>query len=376
MSFTGSLPFAQSTTAADFELSSSQYLSIADASQTGLDLSTDFTFEAWIRLEQLPSTAGATFTILAKDDVGVSRSYFFGIESALNKLKCNFFSDNTTRTDFVMDEAFDAGDLGVWIHVAAVADISASSIIFYKNGVLMAGTTVIASSTTIQNGTAPFTVGGRLSSSSPEAFFDGQLDEVRVWNDIRTGTEIANNYQIELVGNEANLVAYYAFEAIPSPSVSPSSSASLSVSPSSSTSLSVSPSSSVSPSVSPSSSESASASETPSPSVSPSVSPSISPSISASISPSASVSPSSSVSASVSPSSSVSASISPSASVSPSASTSPSLSPSASASPSPTEYVEKYSLRGTSYGNKYTTRNTAYNNKYSARGTTYTEKYE
>lgn len=37
----------------------------------------------------------------------------------------------------------------------------------------------------------------------------GEIDEVRVWNDKRTASEIADNMFLELTGNEANLVAYY-----------------------------------------------------------------------------------------------------------------------------------------------------------------------
>ena len=42
-----------------------------------------------------------------------------------------------------------------------------------------------------------------------QALFDGLIDEVRIWNDKRTSTEISNNYQTQLNGNEAGLVAYW-----------------------------------------------------------------------------------------------------------------------------------------------------------------------
>ena len=41
--------------------------------------------------------------------------------------------------------------------------------------------------------------------------FDGLIDEVRVWNDIRSGAEISANYQQQLTGSEANLVGYWRF---------------------------------------------------------------------------------------------------------------------------------------------------------------------
>ena len=40
-------------------------------------------------------------------------------------------------------------------------------------------------------------------------YFDGIVDEVRIWNVARTQTQIQDNVNKTLVGNEANLVAYY-----------------------------------------------------------------------------------------------------------------------------------------------------------------------
>ncbi len=67
---------------------------------------------------------------------------------------------------------------------------------------------------TIQNTATPFTLGAFLNSGAPSLTLDSLLDEVRVWNTVRTATQIANNYNIELVGNETGLVAYYPFEAL------------------------------------------------------------------------------------------------------------------------------------------------------------------
>ena len=42
--------------------------------------------------------------------------------------------------------------------------------------------------------------------------FDGMMDEVRIWNDVRTAIEISQSYKSVLTGSEANLVAYYKFD--------------------------------------------------------------------------------------------------------------------------------------------------------------------
>ncbi len=52
---------------------------------------------------------------------------------------------------------------------------------------------------------------GSYGTPSTSYNMAGQMDEVRLWNDVRTVTEINDNKDIELTGNEANLVIYYDF---------------------------------------------------------------------------------------------------------------------------------------------------------------------
>ena len=44
-----------------------------------------------------------------------------------------------------------------------------------------------------------------------DEYFNGEIYDVRIWNDVRTDTEIANNYNVPLTGNESNLALYYNF---------------------------------------------------------------------------------------------------------------------------------------------------------------------
>lgn len=189
----------------DLERSSSQYASIADGDQTGLDLSTDFTFELWIKVEQLPSTAGGTFGLISKDDVA-SRAYGFYFSSD-DKLHVEFFSAASAYTQGVTDSAFlVGGDVGSWVHVATSMDISGPTAVFYKNASSVASSMPNTAATSIRNSTSIFTIGALASVSN---FFDGLIDEARVWNDIRTGGEITSNYLKELAGTEAGSVGYW-----------------------------------------------------------------------------------------------------------------------------------------------------------------------
>ena len=197
----------------DLEASSSQYAYITDANQTGLGITEDFTIEAWLKFETLPSVAGKKMTIAGKWANGV-RQYIMQVTSA-NKLEITC-SDNGSDSSghwvrFTSDSAI-ISETGVWYHIAGTFDISAETATMYVNGSSKANTKSAGSSigATLTNQNNPFRIGSSVDGSSGE-YLDGLIDEVRVWNDIRTSIEIADNYQKELVGNEAGLVGYWKF---------------------------------------------------------------------------------------------------------------------------------------------------------------------
>lgn len=191
----------------DLESGSSQYASIVDGSQTGLDLANDFSIEAWIRLE----STGAAKIIAAKYDLS-DRAYSFFV-TATNNLQIEVSDDGSNSAGhflrFTTDSAIDNEFL--WNHVAVTFDISAETSVFYLNSSVMSNS--ITSGTGIgaglKNSAAPFSLGVWDISGTAARFFDGKIDDVRVWNDIRSGAEIAANYKTELVGNEAGLVGYW-----------------------------------------------------------------------------------------------------------------------------------------------------------------------
>lgn len=202
----------------DLELSSSQFAKIADGSQTGLDLSTDFSAEAWIKLEQLPSTAGTQFAIVTKYESGANnRSWQFLID-ATDYLRVQWSSDGTSgsgsNSNFYATTAFTSADVGKWIHVAVAADISVPSATFYINGIAQTTTTTFANATTIYNGGASVVIGAReatLSTLTYDNYFDGKIKNVRVWSDIRTATEVYQNMYFETPASTTNLVANWLF---------------------------------------------------------------------------------------------------------------------------------------------------------------------
>jgi LruC domain-containing protein len=49
----------------------------------------------------------------------------------------------------------------------------------------------------------------KLGNGVVAGFFDGSLDELRIWSTVRSATEISDNRFLSLIGNEAGLAAYY-----------------------------------------------------------------------------------------------------------------------------------------------------------------------
>lgn len=190
----------------DLERDSTQYASIADASQTGLDLSGDFTIEVWVKLESV----GVTQNIASKGDNGTDRGYLFRINAG-GQLAAIVSGDGTGATRDIGETnsaVIIAGDVGNWVHLALTWDASAETFAFYRNGSEQASTMSAQNSGgSLFNNAQPFQVGAQSGADT----LDGLIDEVRVWSDIRTPQELKNNIFTTLVGNEANLVGYWEF---------------------------------------------------------------------------------------------------------------------------------------------------------------------
>ena len=91
-----------------------------------------------------------------------------------------------------------------WHHIACV--YNGSVIKVYIDGEDEASTNASGSISTFSSS---FYIGAYSGGGGSIGPFNGQIDEVRIWNDARTVTEIRENMHKELAGNESGLVAYY-----------------------------------------------------------------------------------------------------------------------------------------------------------------------
>ena len=146
------------------------WVTVADA--TPLDLTTGMTLEAWVR----PTVVSRWRTVLIKEQAG-NLTYALYANTDANRPSANFFAG--VERDVLGTAQLAAN---TWTHLATTYD--GTNLRIYVNGVLV-GTR--AAPGPISTSSQPLRIGG--NSIWPE-FFQGQIDEVRVYDRARTAAEI------------------------------------------------------------------------------------------------------------------------------------------------------------------------------------------
>jgi hypothetical protein len=179
----------------DAESSSSQYAN--DTTVSGISFTDDFTIEGWIKLE---SYAGY---IYIASRYNATSGWYMAV-NASGQLDVLGF--NASSANFRGGRSYQSIPLGRWVHIAASIDMSGTSYALYIDG----------ASVPTENrsgGTNPSALiqAGNLEIGSANAggFFDGKIADVRIWSAVRTATQIRDNMNQQLVGNESNLVGYW-----------------------------------------------------------------------------------------------------------------------------------------------------------------------
>lgn len=95
-----------------------------------------------------------------------------------------------------------------WHHVACVVDRANNNIKLYVDGVVEANITNAAFGTANITTTTPLFIGKERTSIE---FLESNIDEVRIWNIVRTAEQINGSKNCELIGTESGLVTYYKF---------------------------------------------------------------------------------------------------------------------------------------------------------------------
>lgn len=153
-----------------------------------LNFTNAVTLEAWIK--------GNAFNNYV--DI-VSKGVTFGGTQAYSLAVTNsgvlFFEINSSAVRHSVTFSI-ASYVGQLVHVAGVYDRSKMAI--YVNGEEKASTSVSNLDIAV--------VSASVKISAPSRYFNGVIDDVRIWNTARTQTQIQDNMNKELVGNETGLV--------------------------------------------------------------------------------------------------------------------------------------------------------------------------
>jgi gliding motility-associated-like protein len=174
----------------DFD-GSNDYITTPD--NNALDLTTNYTLEAWVKADGFTWLGG----IISKYHSNSADGYV---------LRSNQTSPYTGLSFDGAETANGVLQQGVWHHIAAVKQGNVRKL--YVDGVEIAlggG----AHTTTANND--PLIIGKDFTTESSGRFWNGKIDEVRIWNVAKTQAQIQAAKDAELVGNESGLVLYYNF---------------------------------------------------------------------------------------------------------------------------------------------------------------------
>jgi hypothetical protein len=156
--------------------------------KTGYDLSTG-TIEAMVRPDATPSGC-----ILGVRGAGGTRYSFHITATSIGLWNGAYF--------FPLTYTFSTG---TWYHLAFVCDGVNTK--FYVNGSYIGQSDYAFNSTSGQT----LVIGGVKESGAAQEFFQGAIDEVRIWNTIRTPQQINENMNISLSGIQTGLVGLFTF---------------------------------------------------------------------------------------------------------------------------------------------------------------------
>ncbi|OYW76021.1 MAG: hypothetical protein B7Z37_10785 [Verrucomicrobia bacterium 12-59-8] len=148
------------------------------------------------------------------ENSNVDCNYFFGIDATTNKLCADFeaqagISGITAGQNYpIIGGTVIQND--TWYHAAVTYDTSTYTWNIYLNGVLDATFTNATGAVPRNDSIQHFGIGTAMNSTGVAAgYFQGIIDEVRVWNVARTGTQIAANKTSEITTATTGLLARY-----------------------------------------------------------------------------------------------------------------------------------------------------------------------
>lgn len=168
------------------------YISLPNLGFSG---NVDISVEAWIYVTNLSSSC----CIFSFSTEGTTRAGFgFSVNGTPNAGLIQLFNwaDDCNSAVGVIQ-------VNTWYHVACTYEATTRIRKVYVNGSIVAQSTAGAN---LNLTNASYSIGKRVSNTD---YFRGYIQDVRIWNVVRTQSEISQNAFIPLTGTETGLVAWY-----------------------------------------------------------------------------------------------------------------------------------------------------------------------
>jgi len=196
----------------------STWINIGDQSELDFGSSADLTVEATFKTLD----TGASKVIVSKKSAltGTADGYTIYLNSS-DELVCRVSDGGATVADTDTTTNFVDGE---WHYVSMTVDRTADIMTVYIDGTARSPVSISSLTGSMANSVA-FRIGSTGSGSSR---FVGEIDEVRVWDEERTSSDVTDNRLAEIADptSEANLVGYWKCNEDPSLSVAQDSSSS------------------------------------------------------------------------------------------------------------------------------------------------------
>jgi hypothetical protein len=161
----------------------------ASTTKPVLQTAAAYTVAAWARL----GATGRNFTVAGQDGTYYSPFYLSYCEDV--KTWCVRLADADLASTTITNQRVNAKDpaqVGVWTHLAVVVDHDKDLLSLYVNGQLQ-GTDTLTSNWSANGG---FQIGRVKYKSAYTDHFGGEIDEVNVWQNAKSATELADEARL------------------------------------------------------------------------------------------------------------------------------------------------------------------------------------
>jgi len=176
--------------ACDFERSNSEYLSISDASQTGLDITGNITLCLRYKPESLPTNSAGQYyhQLINKYAASGNRSYNLSYQDEGTKQFAFYTSTNGTALNAFATYSYTL-TTGTWYAICATYNTSNGNVKWYRDGTLVETDTTNTGA--IYNSGAALAVGAYSTGAN---YVDGLFDDVMIVNSELSSSSILTWY--------------------------------------------------------------------------------------------------------------------------------------------------------------------------------------